>query len=133
MCFAAPNGSPQNAAVAVLDSNTVECSWLPPLVEEVNGVVTGFIIRVTGQDSDEMIELQTNGTNLQIESLHPFYSYVFTVAAVTEAGTGPFSPVVHFQMPTAGNELVSLHNTNIIMLHHWGIFLFQYPEDSLGM
>ena len=102
LCSTAPNGSPQNATVAVLDSNRIECSWLPPLPEEVNGVVTGFVIRITGQDSDERIELQTNGTNLQIESLHPFYSYVFTVAAVTEAGTGPFSPVVHFQMLTAG-------------------------------
>ena len=104
LCSTAPNGSPQNATVTVLDSNRAECSWQPPLAEEVNGIVTGFIIRVTGQDSDEMIELQANGTNLQIESLHPFYSYVFTVAALTEAGTGPFSPVVHFQMLTTGNE-----------------------------
>ena len=70
--------------------------------------MTGFVIRITGQDSDEMIELQTNATSLQIESLHPFYSYVFTVAAVTEAGTGPFGPVVHFQMLTAGNNYTTI-------------------------
>ena len=104
--FSAPNESPRNAAVTVLDSTRVECSWLPPLAEEVNGIVTGFIIRITGQDSDETIEVRTNATNIQVEDLHPFYSYVFTVAAVTEAGSGPFSRVAYFQMFTAGKQLI---------------------------
>ena len=86
----------------MLDSSRVECRWLPPLAEEVNGVVTGFTVRVTGQDSNEMIELQTNATNVQVDNLLPFFSYVFTVAALTEAGTGPFSPVIYFQMLSAG-------------------------------
>lgn len=64
--------------------------------------MTGYIARVTGQDSDDIIELQTNATNIRVESLHPFYSYVFTVAALTEAGVGPFSSVLHFQMLTSG-------------------------------
>ena len=75
---------------------------MPPLAEEVNGVIIGFIVRITGQDSNEMIELQTNEMNVQVEDLHPYFSYVFTVAAITEAGTGPFSPVTYFQMLTAG-------------------------------
>ena len=76
--------------------------WLPPAPRETNGIITGYNIRVTGQDSDDMIELQTNETNIQVENLHPFYSYVFTVAALTEAGLGPFSPVIYLQMPSAG-------------------------------
>ena len=98
----APSGAPQNATVAVLDSSRVKFEWLPPSDEELNGVIVVFIIHVTGQDSDELIELQTNETSIQVENLHPFYSYVFTTAAHTEAGTGPFSPVIYFQIPTAG-------------------------------
>ena len=99
---AAPDGSPRNATVAVLDSSSVECRWLPPLAEDVNGDITGYIIRVTGQDTDEMIELTTNETNILVENLHPFYSYAFTAAALTEAGLGPFASVTYFQMLTAG-------------------------------
>ena len=75
---------------------------MAPSVEDSNGIVIGYIIRVTGQDSNEVMELQTNTTNIQVENLHPFYSYVFTVTGRTEAGAGPFSPVIHLQMPSAG-------------------------------
>lgn len=100
--YLAPDGSPQNATVTVLDSRRVEFEWLPPSTEEVNGVIIGFIIRVAGQDSDEVVELQTNETKIIMERLHPFYSYLFTVAARTEVGTGPFSSTISFQLPTAG-------------------------------
>ena len=49
-----------------------------------------------------MIELTTNETNILVENLHPFYSYAFTAAALTEAGLGPFASVTYFQMLTAG-------------------------------
>ena len=76
--------------------------WVAPSAEDSNGIVIGYTVRVTGQDSNELIELQTNMTSIQVDNLHPFYSYVFTVAARTEAGVGPFSPVIHLQMPSAG-------------------------------
>ena len=98
----APSGSPQNATVSAIDSSRVEFEWMAPSVEDSNGIVIGYIVRVTGQDSNELIELQTNMTRAQVENLHPFYSYVFIVAARTEAGVGPFSPVIHLQMPSAG-------------------------------
>jgi receptor-type tyrosine-protein phosphatase Q len=98
----APSGSPRNATVSVIDSSRVEFEWVAPSVEDSNGVVVGYVVRVTGQDSNEVIELQTNTSRVQVENLHPFYSYVFTVAARTEAGVGPFSPVIHLQMPSAG-------------------------------
>ena len=78
------------------------------MAEEVNGVITGYIVRVTGQDSDEMIEFTTNETHVLVDNLHPFYSYAFTVAAFTEAGLGPYSSVTYFQMLTAG-MLITLY------------------------
>ena len=107
----APSGSPRNATVSAIDSSRVEFEWVAPSVEDSNGIVIGYIVRITGQDSNELIELQINVTRVQVENLHPFYSYVFTVAARTEAGVGPFSPVIHLQMPSAGtfsDQLVTM-------------------------
>ena len=102
LTYTVPNGYPRNATATVLDSSTVDCSWLPPLPEEVNGIITGYAVHITGQDNSEIAELQTNTTSIQIRDLHPFYSYVFTAAAITNAGQGPFSPAVYFQMLSAG-------------------------------
>ena len=88
--------------MSAIDSNRVQVEWVAPSAEDSNGVVIGYTVRVTGQDSNEVIELQTNMTSIQVENLHPFYSYVFAVAARTEAGVGPFSPVIHQQMPSSG-------------------------------
>ena len=109
----APSGSPRNATVSAIDSSRVQFEWVAPSVEDSNGIVIGYIVRITGQDSNELIELQTNMTRVQVENLHPFYSYVFTVAAHTEAGVGPFSPVIHLQMPSAG--MLSELSDNIIV------------------
>ena len=43
------------------------------------------------------------GSALTISSLHPFYTYTFSVAANT-VGLGPFSEPVNQQMPQDGKE-----------------------------
>ena len=88
--------------MSAIDSSRVVFEWVAPSAEDSNGIVIGYTVRVTGQDSNELRELQTNMTSIQVDNLHPFYSYVFIVAARTEAGVGPFSPVIHLQMPSAG-------------------------------
>ena len=92
--------------------------------------MTGYIVRVTGQDTNEFIELQTNMTSIRVENLHPFYSYVFTVAAHTEAGVGPFSPVIHLQMPSAG--MLSVCKTQVVTIDA-NIELMQLPLASSAM
>ena len=88
--------------MTAIGSTRADFVWLPPSPGETNGIVIGYIVQITGQDSNERLELLTNATDIQVVDLHPFYSYVFTVAAQTEAGDGPFSSVVYFQMRTAG-------------------------------
>ena len=94
--------------MSAISSTRAEFVWLPPLLGETNGVVTGYVVQITGQDSDERFELFTNMTSIQVENLRPFYSYVFTVAAQTEAGDGPSSQVVYFQMRAAGKFVFKL-------------------------
>ena len=76
--------------------------WLPPTAEETNGFILGYSIQVTGLDDNEMIELSTSETEIQVDGLHPFYSYSFGVSAYTEVGTGP-NVLLHISMPEAGN------------------------------
>ena len=110
--YTAPSGSPRNTTVSAIDSSRVEVDWVAPSDDDLNGIVIGYAVRVTGQDSGDMFDLQTNQTSIQVENLHPFYSYVFTVAARTEAGTGPFSPAIYLQMPSAG---MSVNHSSRVM------------------
>ena len=71
------------------------------MAEDTNGLILGYNIHVTGLDDSEMIELSTNETAIQIDDLHPFYSYSFGMSAYTEVGTGP-KHLLHIQMPQAG-------------------------------
>ena len=59
-----------------------------------NGVLTGYIIRVTDIDSQMVIQLTLSSSvnNYTIPSLNPFSNYLCTVATKTSAGLGPYSP-----------------------------------------
>ena len=87
----------------LLNPKSVLLKWLPPTAEEINGLILGYNIGVSGLDDNEMLQLSTNETAIQIDGLHPFYSYSFSVSAYTEVGTGPVSELLHVQMPQAGN------------------------------
>ena len=88
-----PGGPPENFTVDVVSSTQIQLTWQPPPQEIQNGLVRLFIVSVS--------EIQTNTTysytlrsqpsedlTWQLESLHPFYEYVCSVAAVT-IGPGP--------------------------------------------
>ena len=90
-----PGGPPENFTVVVVSSTRIQLTWQPPPREIQNGHVRLFTVFVS--------EVQTNTTSLytlrsqpledltlQLESLHPFYEYVCSVAAIT-IGPGPYT------------------------------------------
>ena len=90
-----PGGPPENFTVTVVSSMEILLMWQPPASEIINGLVRNYAIFV--------IEVQTNTNHsytLQsqpsedparlLESLHPYYDYVCSVAAVT-IGPGPYT------------------------------------------
>ena len=87
--------------MSALSPTSVMISWNPPPPEHQNGIIVGYVIRVTGVDAAENIELSVNNRNITVPSLHPFYTYRFSVAAVTIA-FGPFNNPVTLKMPEAG-------------------------------
>jgi len=67
-------------------------SWDPPLFEEQNGVITGYIINVTNLRREETMQFSVmDSRNLSVGSLLPHTTYACIVAAHTMVGTGTFS------------------------------------------
>lgn len=99
--IAEPSESPTDVRVTPLNATTVVVSWTPPLPEHRNGIIQGYTIRVVGVHTPEDFTLSVNSTETMIGSLHPFYSYKYTVAAVT-ISHGPFSNPVTVMIPPLG-------------------------------
>ena len=63
-----------------------------------NGIVTEYRINVTEVDTGRVSLLTSFTTSFVVQSLHPYYTYLFTVSAHTVA-TGPFSNSVRIRTP----------------------------------
>ena len=100
--------------MVALNSSTVQVSWDPPQPHEQNGPINGYVLLIAGINSDEDFELQAGQDPhvLTVPSLHPFYAYTYTIAAVT-TGIGPYSPALSFQMPEEGTSMMMyVHSHN---------------------
>ena len=96
---------PQNLTVTPINSRSVHLSWSPPLSEHHNGVIRQFWINITEADTGRRFQWTSLGTSLTVPSLHPFYTYWFSVAAYT-VDLGPFSESSVLQMPQEGKDKV---------------------------
>ena len=72
-------------------------SWQPPLTEDQNGVITGYVLNVTSLVTGETEELFTESTAYILGSVSPYTLYSAAVAAKTDAGRGPFSVSISVQ------------------------------------
>ena len=63
-------------------------TWDPPTAANQNGIIQTYIISITVLESGENIQLTSNGTQINLELLHPYYTYSFVISAVT-IGPGP--------------------------------------------
>ncbi len=96
-----PSESPSNVTVTAINATSVIASWVPPPPEDRNGIIQGYSIRVVGVHTDEDFSLTINATEISVGLLHPFYSYKFSVAAIT-ISHGPFSNPFTLMMPPLG-------------------------------
>ena len=96
-----PSDVPRNVSVSILSPTSANMSWLPPSREHWNGIIIHYIVRVSGADSEDKLELYVVELSLVISDLHPFYSYNFSVAAETVA-PGPFNNPITLKMPESG-------------------------------
>jgi receptor-type tyrosine-protein phosphatase Q len=95
-----PSGSPQEIEGSALSSSSLLLTWQPPPDEQLNGILTGYVVNMTEAETGNQYQILTDRDQYTLQDLHPFYRYTVIVAAVT-VGPGPFSGIFPFQMPQA--------------------------------
>ena len=89
-----PTAAPDDFAVTVLDSMSIQLSWSPPPTEHQNGEILEYRIRTVEVETGREMQYSSTSTSMTVSPLHPYYSDQCRVAAVTTAGIGPFTTVV---------------------------------------
>ena len=100
-----PTAPPANLTVTAVTSRTATLSWDPPPYEGQNGVIREYMLSVNRSDTSFFVVLNTTLTQLTVEHLLPFRTYLFTVAAQTIA-IGPFSTEVGIQLSEDGKHII---------------------------
>ena len=91
-CPIAPSSPPSEIVYGQVISTGFVLSWNAPPPESHNGVIRHYIISCTEDETGAVFQRLTANSTAErlIDSLHPFYSYTCSVAAVT-VEEGPFS------------------------------------------
>ena len=98
----APNGAPQNYTGEANSSRSAVLTWEPPLVEDQNGIIIGYVINVTVVETGEIFQLFSTTNTLTVNTLSPYTTYICIIAARTSIGLGPFSTTFTVQTPEDG-------------------------------
>lgn len=85
-----PTAAPQMLSGFPLTSTLLRLTWSPPPAEDVNGVITFYLVEVTEVISNTLWTFHAVQTSINVGPLHPYYNYQCRVTAFT-IGTGPFT------------------------------------------
>ena len=102
LLYPGPSGTPENLHVEIQSSTSVTVTWDPPPTESQNGIITGYFINVTLLENEEVFQIFSVTKILFINTLKPFRTYNFVIAAQTNAGVGPYSRTVTTRTPEDG-------------------------------
>ena len=89
---AAPSASPGNVTIANITAFSLLLRWNPPPTEYQNGIIREYLVNVTEENTERKFQILTTSptAELQLQFLHPHYTYILKVAAITNT-VGPFS------------------------------------------
>ena len=87
--------------------------WQNPPPEDHNGIIRLYFINITEEETGRQFQLTSSTPYILVEFLHPFYTYVSTVAAST-VDIGPYSPPLTVRTQEAG--MVRLLNDCCVMV-----------------
>ena len=78
-------------------------TWQPPPSEHQNGIITAYVVNVYLEDNSTIFQQYTTSSlSVTLLGLHPFSTYMVTVAAKTGVGSGPFSSGLRIYTPEDG-------------------------------
>ena len=90
-CSLAPSEAPSSVNVSAINSTSILVVWNLLPEDAQNGIILHYTVTVLEIVSGRVTTYSENVTYMIINFLHPHYVYEVSVAAVTSAGTGPFS------------------------------------------
>ena len=92
----------------MLSPTVLFISWLPPLAEGHNGIITSYILHImeVGMQSQLNILYERNSSHSEIliDGLKPSTEYECILAAENEVGVGPFSEPLKVITPSDGKN-----------------------------
>ena len=89
-------------------------SWDPPPFDQINGHVRHYIVVVTERETSSEFQEQPTNTRVTLQSLHPYYTYICRVAAVT-TGPGPYTGNFTIQLPEDG-KIINIYLNFVVTL-----------------
>ena len=98
--FLAPSSSPEQFTATATSRSVMLLLWNPPAFDSINGIVQHYVVTVLEQETGNTTQSTTTNTNYTMTGLHPYYTYMCSVSAVTVAN-GP-QAFVTIQMPEDG-------------------------------
>ena len=124
--YKAPSAAPTGLTVDLISSTTVSLQWDALDEDNLNGVLQNYEIELENIETGQTAFFTTAQPSIDIDSLHPYYNYLFCVKAVT-ASSGPEAEVT-FQMPEDGEE----NNMRYIYSPSFQVGLFIYYAVPSG-
>ena len=100
----APSSPPQSIEGSVSSSTSILLTWQPPAPSNQNGIIQHYISRVTEEETMRQFQLMSTTTSITATALHPYYTYSFTISAVT-VSEGPYSQPLSLQTLEDGKQL----------------------------
>ena len=87
-----PSGPPRSLSAVSNSPTTIDLTWLLPLPQQRNGIITGYLVRATVASNGQQRQYTTSSQrSFTLTSLLIYTRYMVTVAATTVNGTGPSS------------------------------------------
>lgn len=101
--YTVPSAPPEMLNASSIDPNTLDLEWSPPSPGTENGIIQYYTVILTEQETGTTSQYTPIDNYIVIYSLHPYYTYVVMVAAVTVAGSGPTN-MITIKMPEDGKQ-----------------------------
>lgn len=89
--------------VNIINSSSAIIYWNPPVADQQNGFITYYLVTINNHESGHISVINATDLSLNLNDLHPFYTYDCYVAAVT-VENGPVA-LITFEMPENGKKV----------------------------
>ena len=76
--------------------------WTPPPNDQHNGVLTGYVVNVAILENNGSFSQISQNSSFTLDTLKPFRTYTFAIAAMTVVGVGPIGDLITIKTPPTG-------------------------------